>query len=733
MVDRINRTISFGEFQLDADRRLLMRDGEVIPLKAKAIDLLLVLIERRGEIVSKNELLDIVWESQFVEENNLTVHMAALRRALGEKKNEHQYIVTVSGKGYRFIAPVIEPVDEPTEVVIERRSLSRIVVEEEETSEFDDDPGRPHAIRGARRTFTTAAGIAAVLLIVILAGGWIYSSRKPAADSTSTLPRFSASVFATAGGIPDRVAIAPDGKTIAYVERRQGQYSLRLGEPEGNNSVEIIPPADRLYRYLAFSPDGRHIYFTARDASHNDAGLMRVSKLGGAIQDLVQGVHSSFSLSPDGRTIAYFRSDDDNDIASLMTADASTGKNERELTRMGVDRETGGGISWSPDGRFIAYATPADGGYRLSVLDSNDNSVKPLGETVANRIVNVAWLGDGSGVLSIRNMDPHPNDGQVWFVSYPSGEARLVTEETQTYSFGSLSVSADNQLAILQTRSDPYIAVAAAGDLTNSKPIVTGTRPRGEGMNGVFVAPDGKLLFTAVVNDSRTIWEMNLDGSDQRQLTATQKDSGDEQPSVTPDNRHIIFQSTRSGALEIWRANRDGRDLRQLTSGGGNWQPILTPDGASIVYASLRDGKNGLKRISIDGGESVTITDEQSSWPDVSPDGRLIAYSHGPSSRNPSREIRVIPIEGGAPVHSFEVPLAAVLYNRLRWSKDGRSILYKDHTQGLWRQEISKDKPEYLPAPTDMRIYHFAFSADGNLVFSGGSQMREIVLMEPSS
>ena len=88
------RTYSFSGFELDAERRTLARDGEKIALNSKTFDLLLTLIEHRGRVLSKDELLDKVWTGQFVEENNLTVHISALRKALGERKGEHRFLVT---------------------------------------------------------------------------------------------------------------------------------------------------------------------------------------------------------------------------------------------------------------------------------------------------------------------------------------------------------------------------------------------------------------------------------------------------------------------------------------------------------------------------------------------------------------------------------------------------------------------------------------------------------------
>jgi DNA-binding winged helix-turn-helix (wHTH) protein len=93
---------SFDEFELDAAKRLLLKNDKPVPLNPKAFDLLLTLVENHGVVLSKNELLDKVWENQFVEENNLTVHVAALRKALGEAKNEHRFIVTVNIFSIKF-------------------------------------------------------------------------------------------------------------------------------------------------------------------------------------------------------------------------------------------------------------------------------------------------------------------------------------------------------------------------------------------------------------------------------------------------------------------------------------------------------------------------------------------------------------------------------------------------------------------------------------------------------
>ena len=96
----------FGEFTLETEERRLRRGTETLRLAPKAFDVLVALVEHSGHVVSKDELLARVWSDSFVEEGILTVHVSALRKALGDEKRPSRYIETVSRSGYRFVAPV---------------------------------------------------------------------------------------------------------------------------------------------------------------------------------------------------------------------------------------------------------------------------------------------------------------------------------------------------------------------------------------------------------------------------------------------------------------------------------------------------------------------------------------------------------------------------------------------------------------------------------------------------
>ena len=124
----MSKVYEFGPFLCDPHRRLLERGGASIPLSGRAFEILAALLEHRGEVVDKDTLMKLVWPDTAVEENNLTVNMSWLRKALGETPADPQYILTITGRGYRFIADVSirepgEPKPQPRAARIHRSAI----------------------------------------------------------------------------------------------------------------------------------------------------------------------------------------------------------------------------------------------------------------------------------------------------------------------------------------------------------------------------------------------------------------------------------------------------------------------------------------------------------------------------------------------------------------------------------------------------------------------------------
>jgi DNA-binding winged helix-turn-helix (wHTH) protein len=116
---------TFGPFLLDSEARVLLREGEPVPLAGKTFDTLLVLVQNRGRLMDKDELLARVWPGTLVEEANLSQNIFTIRKILGDSPKDHRYIATVAGRGYQFVAPVTETVAEPSEMpAFQRRNLA---------------------------------------------------------------------------------------------------------------------------------------------------------------------------------------------------------------------------------------------------------------------------------------------------------------------------------------------------------------------------------------------------------------------------------------------------------------------------------------------------------------------------------------------------------------------------------------------------------------------------------
>ena len=125
-----SRSYDFGPFFLDPSERRLLQDGKPVALTPKCFDLLVILVENSGHLLEKDELLQRLWPDQFVEEANLSFNISSLRKALGEGQSDMHFIETVPKKGFRFVAPVEEHRDEPTEMPTQ---LTEQAIEREKT------------------------------------------------------------------------------------------------------------------------------------------------------------------------------------------------------------------------------------------------------------------------------------------------------------------------------------------------------------------------------------------------------------------------------------------------------------------------------------------------------------------------------------------------------------------------------------------------------------------------
>jgi eukaryotic-like serine/threonine-protein kinase len=547
---------------------------------------------------------------------------------------------------------------------------------------------------------------------------WPKPDRPPHAMSIERL---------TTNGKSRDAAISPDGKYVVYIVDEGEQQALWARQVATMSDVQIIPPAVVQYSGLVFSPDSNYINFVTRERPDMPLSVFQMPLLGGTQKKLVSNVSGGVSYSPDGKQFAFVRHSTDE--SSLLIAD-SAGTDERvvvSLKRPGFFATVGGQIpAWSPDGETVALIFVSFDQNDIKVVEVRltDGTLNTIGEGWAS-IRRIAWMSDKSGLL-ILGSDKLSNiyNQQIWRISYPDGEVRRLTTDTNSY-FG-MSLTADSgTLASVQFAMLSNIWVVTNGDAGSAVQAKSGGNNR-DGMGSLAWTPDDRIIYYSLASGSLDIWIMNEDGSGQKRLTTDSKRNFD--ASVSPDGRYIVFTSEDVGQT-LWRINSDGSDPIQLANGPVVNRATVTTDSRWVIYNSRHSGNWRLWKVSIDGGDAAEMTDYHSRNAHMSPDGKLIACEYREDLSRPWR-YAIIPFEGGAPIQIFDLPGK----DRFRWSADSRSLIYSDTRGGvgnIWSYPLDGTSPKQLTNFKTEVIYNFDLSADGKrLVLARGTTTSDVVLIK---
>ena len=745
MTEQGQRLFEFDRFLLDAQQRVLFRDGEPVDLTPKVFDILLELVSSGGRVVEKKELMEKVWPDRYVEESNLTQHVSTLRKKLGSPAEGERYIMTVPGRGYRFLLSVKNWNDDSV-VTVHERIRARVVREDVEPADEPDRLlGSDEALAIAQRPtsqiietrlVTPAATqtkklrwvwlpVIIVGIGVILAFAYLkfFRTRTPAFANIK-LTRF------TTTGKTTKAAISPDGKYLAYVVEEAGQKAVWLRQVATGKDLQIVPPAAIEFFYgLTFSHDGNYIYYVNQEMNHLGM-LYRVPSLGGTATKLAEDVDSPVTLSPDDKRMAFIRGAVSQ--VSIVVANVD-GSSERNLfTTKSADSMRLGGVwlippAWSPDDKLIAAGvsvTTSEGEYQtIWGFDTTSGASRALTSQRWQTVGRMEWLQDGSGLLATAAEQEGNWAQQIWLVTYPDGAARKITNDLSDYR--DLSVTADSQsLMAIKTERKANVWVAPATDSDRARQL---TSTNYDGLGGLAWTPDDKLVYTSEEANELNLWLTDLNGATPLQLTSHA--GFNEQPHVSPDGRYIVFVSNRSGRPRVWRMDVDGKHPVELTNDRIDDKPDITPDSRWIVFESNMTGQWRLSRIGIDGGEPVPLMDGIAGEASVSPDGQSIVfyYRAAPAAIN---QIAIRPLDGGETRLICDLPAH---YGRLRWTPDGRAIAYAGKQNGvgnIWAQPLDGGAPVQLTHWKTDPIFWFDWSRDGKwLAYASGSATSDVVLI----
>ncbi|HET9532117.1 MAG TPA: winged helix-turn-helix domain-containing protein [Blastocatellia bacterium] len=773
MSSLIKHFYQFGEFTLDTDQRVLLREGKPLTLTPKVFDTLLILVENGGRLVEKEELMSRLWPETFVEEANLTFNVQQLRKALGDNARAPVYIETITKRGYRFIAElnyvegeeerdnrfgliddsaprssgkIISPARFPRRVdetgnqastgavaLADWRRKAGVNESNESATTASPDPSirrvanleLVRAARGKRENHSyVLAGLIALALLAGLGYGIYHlagESKKPA-SSPFKVTRI------TSNGKTRTAAASPDGRFITYVIDDRGEQSLWLKNIATGSDVQILPPAENTwFGGLTFSPDGDYIFYGAKGM------LFRLPVLGGAPVKVLTGYAGPISFSPDGKQFAFVRhSSDVEETASIVIINAD-GSDERILASSKRPALFLRSAAWSPDGKVIVCAAlNPTGSQGVVIARVADGVVSPLPSSPWSAISQVAWRPDGKSLLVIA-VDYKSSLHQVWSLSYPGGEARRVTDDFNDYRSISVPAGASSIVAV-RAEQEAHIWVVQGEDASRAIQL-TGGFEKYDGVFALSWTTDGRIVYEAAPSGYPAVWTINPNGRGLKEISA---ESGE--PAVSPDGRFLVYQSKDAEGTGLFRLSVGDGEKRRLTT-GVDIHAAFSPDGEWVIFTRYTDDV-ALWKVSTEGGEAVRLTNDVSGMalvPAVSPDGRLIAFHLVRSSRGQLPEIGLIPFEGGEIIKTFDTPKQHwqnFAKNALQWTPDGQGILFtaeRDDVSNIWRQPLDGGPAVQVTNFESGLIFNFSYSPDGRqLALSRGRFNRDVILINSS-
>jgi Tol biopolymer transport system component/DNA-binding winged helix-turn-helix (wHTH) protein len=785
-----HKIYEFGDFSLHCGDRMLYRLGAEVSLSPKAVETLIALVDRRGQIVSKYELLSAVWPDTTVEESNLFLYLSILRKTLGTDPNGKPWIETLRRRGYRFCGEarvnhdsaggghadeienagrykatvetrsgrlyLLKDWNGPTaESVSMSRSHSTLRALKPEVISNETDRGdlaaptakfgpdervQPVAEplnrgRSTRRSPTFWIVIAIAVVAASGAGLFVYRSggeQKPMTKELSQTPL-------TNGADVQGAAISPDGKTFVY-QTFDGEYDRLFLQQVGQlNSIEILATKTGIGP-KTFSPDGYYLYYLSKNSGESQLSLYRIPAYGGAPKKVLTDVfyQSAVSFSPDGSEFVFSRYENDSKKASLVVA-RTDGSGERDI--LSSTSEMLIYPAWSPDGKTIAFsrsrrkARPKDQYDSIETVNPNGGTPRILLNEKFSNSFRIAWTSSGDGIVFGGTKFGEHMTGrrdQVWIASLKTGKVTRISPEGTRYVFEGLT---DENAALMfpLNRPSQIWEINVNGNSGTAKQLTKGTS---EGRTGIAPLPDGRIGYTLRNGDNWEIWIMNGDGSNQKQIFNANPIT--EELRATTDGKYFVFNGEVAGNYQLFRLNTDGTDLKQLTFGDIVYVSDSSPSSDSrfvlFTRVAYQEDERGvlLYRIPIDGGEPVPVEGATlgAYTPHHSPDGKFISYID--ATVTPSR-LAVMGVGEPKP-RFYEVSNGSQLNVGAIWTPDSKALAYivsSEKVSNVWIQPIDGGPPHQLTDFTSGRIHRIAFSADGNrLYLARGYGVNDVLLVK---
>lgn len=567
----------FADFTLDQSRYRLQRGEDILRLEKRPMELLILLVERRGELVTREEIAERLWgKDVFVEvDHSINTAVRKIRQVLRDDPEKPKYVETVVGKGYRFAEPVVcrngasssqtevEEISSPAPLAPDHitEPESRTVAAAIETPL--EVPGAKRKVR-IGRWVSFAAGAIALAFTGALITGWVPPPATPVVEEITQL---------TDDGLL-KIGLFTDGERIYF---NQGEYTgFTIAEVAiGGGPISIIPTTLKAPKLVGVAPRGSALLLLDVTDPFGPSTLWQLPLPAGSLRPISNIRSNGANFTTDGRLL-YTEND------SLWIA-AADGSNSRKLVSgmPGIVTDP----SMSPDGSHIAFTVNGTGSAQTSpgitlpaIFEANadGSGVHEIMDGKAGEWVCCAsWTADSSYVLVTK---VHHRSANIWLVPQKTGW--------------------------LSARRQPI--------QVSNGPLAYG---------GAIATPDGKQILSIGIKLRGEVVRYDLG---QKQFVSFLSGISAFDPSFSSDGGWVAYTSYPDDTL--WRSQSDGSERLQLTYPPDEiYYPFLSPDGKRVVYQTTNS--EGAYVISMDGGAPKRVIDFNCSPPNWSPDSKKLIFN----------------------------------------------------------------------------------------------------------
>jgi Tol biopolymer transport system component len=543
--------------------------------------------------------------------------------------------------------------------------------------------------------------------------------------------------------------ISPDGKFVATAKKGDnGLESLWLHNIATNTDIQISPGEMVGNGCIDFSPDGNFI-FVCKGAA-NSRNIYRGPVLGGSWQLIAKTFDSAGAVSPDGKHIAYMRSDcPQAGQWCVIETDLENGQETVLFAENGTNRPDDYGwpppgvLAWSPDGKRLAVAVTQIGNASavIKVIETKTGSSKVLFSVPDKQIRTLNWLPDGRGFLVNFAAKDTPHRWQIGWLSYPEGNFRAVTNDTNTYYFDRTS-SDGRSLAAAQTEEvrTLYLLPGTGSDNRSSPAATLPVR----NLRTFSWDHDGSLLLSG---DGKFV-RVGIDGKQETSLLRTPGNLTARAPVPCDEGRYLVFEWDHKGGaktVSLWRMNSDGSNLVQLTTGADGEDPVCAERGKWVYYVDATRPQP--MRIPVYGGQAEPVPGSMvpngsAPWGNIglSPDGERLVYLTkvklpGGASTQLKAVIVNLAADGREPPRIVDVD-QQIAYPP-QFTPDGKGIAYPIWENGLnsiWVQPLN-DQPRQRITTLSDQVREFFWSPSGDTlgILRTRGESNVVVLTDSSS